>query len=158
MRPLTRSSTPRSNLELPTGFVIVRVSDALSRSFSSKLAALKLTPKQLHVLRYLDASGAISHSELADRISVDRANLVETLDVLEARRLIRRQVDPNDKRRRRISLVPAGTRKLPRNQKRPVGTSKATVARVAHRCSHGWASSERRKIGCPWGGQPPDES
>lgn len=43
---------------------------------------------------------------------MDAANLVEILDELEARALIRRQVDPQDRRRRRIALTAAGSRKL----------------------------------------------
>jgi len=54
----------------------------------------------------------ISQTELADGIGVDAANLVETLDGLEAAGLIRREIDTHDRRRRRISLTPAGLRKL----------------------------------------------
>jgi DNA-binding MarR family transcriptional regulator len=39
---------------------------------------------------------------------VDAANLIETLDELEAGGLIRREPDPDDRRRRRIDLTPAG--------------------------------------------------
>jgi DNA-binding MarR family transcriptional regulator len=60
----------------------------------------------------VNAAGAISQTELADGINVDAANLVETLDELEADGLIRREIDANDRRRRRISLTPAGSRKL----------------------------------------------
>ena len=56
--------------------------------------------------------GVRSQSELADGTSVDPANLVETLDGLEAEGLVRRDVDSDDRRRRRISLTPAGRRKL----------------------------------------------
>jgi MarR family transcriptional regulator, lower aerobic nicotinate degradation pathway regulator len=102
----------RPQLEPTTGFLIVRVAEAIDRRFQARLRPLRLRPRQLHVLRYLDAAGAISQSELADGISVDPANLVETLDQLEAEGLIRRDVDSDDRRRRRISLTPAGRRKL----------------------------------------------
>ena len=108
-------SSPRSELpqlEPTTGFLIVRVAEAIDRRFSARLRPLQLKPRQLHVLRYLDAAGVMSQTELADGISVDAANLVETLDQLEADGLIRRETDANDRRRRRISLTPAGLRKL----------------------------------------------
>jgi DNA-binding MarR family transcriptional regulator len=92
--------------------LIVRVAEAIDRCFSARLRPLKLRPRQLHVLRYLDAAGTISQTELAEGINVDAANLVETLDELEAAGLTRRAVDPNDRRRRRISLTSAGLRKL----------------------------------------------
>jgi MarR family transcriptional regulator for hemolysin len=102
----------RPQLDPTTGFLIVRVGEAIDRRFSARLKPLRLKPRQLHVLRYLDAAGQISQTELADGISVDAANLVETLDALEADGLIRREIDAHDRRRRRIALTPAGLRKL----------------------------------------------
>src|SRR3954454_21985290 len=108
--PSPRSERPQ--LEPTTGFLIVRVAEAIDRRFSARLRPLNLKPRRLHALRYLDAAGPISQTELADGINVDAANLVETLDELEAGGLIRREIDANDRRRRRISPTPAGSRKL----------------------------------------------
>lgn len=68
--------------------------------------------RRLHVLRHLNAAGALSQSELAEGINVDAANLIEMLDELEGEGRIRREIDPHDPRRRRIILTPAGSRKL----------------------------------------------
>ena len=109
---MPRRRSERPQLEPTTGFLIVRIAETIDRRFSARLRPLQLKPRQLHVLRYLDAAGVMSQTELADGISVDAANLVETLDQLEADGLIRRETDANDRRRRRISLTPAGLRKL----------------------------------------------
>jgi len=109
---MSRPERARPQLEPATGFLIVRVAEAIDRRFAARLKPLKLRPRQLHVLRYLEAAGAISQTELADGIGVDAANLVETLDELEAAGLIRREIDTHDRRRRRISLTLAGLRKL----------------------------------------------
>ena len=105
-------SRVRPQLEPTTGFLIVRVAEAIDRRFQARLRPLRLRPRQLHVLRYVDAAGGTSQGDLADGISVDPGNLVETLDQLEAEGLIRREVDSRDRRRRSISLTPAGRRKL----------------------------------------------
>lgn len=107
-------SRPRSRpqLEPTTGYLIVQVAAAIDRRFASRLEPLQLKPRELHVLRYLDAAGPISQTDLADGIGVDPANLVETIDQLGAAGLIRREVDIDDRRRRRITLTPAGERKL----------------------------------------------
>lgn len=107
-------SRPRAtpHLEPTTGYLIVRVAEAIDRRFSSRLKPLQLRPRQLHLLRYLDAAAPISQSDLAAGVGVDPANLVETVDQLEAAGLIRREVDIDDRRRRRISMTPAGARKL----------------------------------------------
>lgn len=102
----------RPQLEPTTGFLIVRVAEAIDRRFSARLKPLKLKPRQLHALRYLSAAGPISQTDLATGISVDAGNLIETLDKLEVAGLIRREVDTHDRRRRRITLTPAGSRKL----------------------------------------------
>jgi DNA-binding MarR family transcriptional regulator len=109
---MSRPQDARPRLEPTTGFLIVRLAEAIDRRFSARLRPLSLRPRQLHVLRYLDAAGAISQTELADGISVDAANLIETLDELEADGLILREIDAHDRRRRRISLTRAGSRKL----------------------------------------------
>lgn len=110
--PIMARPRARPHLEPTTGFLIVRVAEAIDRRFQARLRPLRLRPRHLHVLRYLDAAGAISQTELAEGISVDPANLVETIDQLEVDGLIRREVDSDDRRRRRISLTPAGRRKL----------------------------------------------
>jgi DNA-binding MarR family transcriptional regulator len=92
--------------------LIVRVAESLDRRFAARLKPLNLKPRQLHVLRYLETAGAISQSELARGINIDAANLVELLDQLETRTLIRRKIDPADRRRRRVELTAAGSRKL----------------------------------------------
>jgi DNA-binding MarR family transcriptional regulator len=109
---MSRRRTTPPYLEPPTGFLIVRVAESLDRRFAARLKPLNLKPRQLHVLRYLDASGALSQAELAEGINIDAANLVELLDQLETRTLIRRQIDTEDRRRRRIELTAAGSRKL----------------------------------------------
>jgi MarR family transcriptional regulator, transcriptional regulator for hemolysin len=109
---MPRPQRAQPQLEPTTGFLLVRVAEAIDRRFSVRLRPLQLKPRQLHVLRYLNAAGTISQTELADGISVDAANLIESLDQLEADGLIRREIDANDRRRRRITLTPAGLRKL----------------------------------------------
>src|SRR3954454_13764496 len=109
---MPRPRNTRPHLEPTTGFLIVRVAEAIDRRFSARLRPLQLKPRQLHILRYLNAAGSISQTELADGISVDAANLIERLDELEAEGLIQREVDSRDRRRRRISLTRAGARKL----------------------------------------------
>jgi DNA-binding MarR family transcriptional regulator len=54
----------------------------------------------------------MSQQELATGIGVDSGNLIDTLDELQRDQLIRRDVDPADRRRRHLQLTPSGTRRL----------------------------------------------
>jgi DNA-binding MarR family transcriptional regulator len=109
-RPPTRSSGP--DLETPLGYLIVRVAERIDRAFTARLAAIDLTGRELHVLRYLRAAGPMSHGELSAAIAVDPANLIETIDRLEQAALIHRRIDRRDRRRREIKLTARGTRRL----------------------------------------------
>jgi DNA-binding MarR family transcriptional regulator len=99
-------------LEPTTGFLLVRIAEAIDRRFVALLAPLGIRPRHLHVLRYLNAHGAMSQQALADGIGVDSGNLIDTLDELQTHGLIRREIDPTDRRRRRLQLTPSGVRRL----------------------------------------------
>ena len=99
-------------LEPATGFLLVRVAEAINRRFVALLAPLGIRPKHLHVLRYLDTHGSMSQQALADGIAVDPGNLIATLDELQAAGLISREVDRTDRRRRRLQITAGGTRTL----------------------------------------------
>lgn len=113
MPPPSRSRT--RTLDPPTtGFLLVRIAEAIDRRFVARLAPLGIRPRHLHVLRYLDAHGPISQQALANGIHVDSGNLIDTLDELQTLGLIQREIDPTDRRRRRLQLTPTGARTLRR--------------------------------------------
>lgn len=99
-------------LEPPTGFLLVRVAEAIDRRFTERLRAAGLKPRELHTLRYLSGTDPLSHGELAAGIEVDAANLIDTIDQLESDGLIRRQTDPQDRRRRLLALTHRGSQRL----------------------------------------------
>jgi DNA-binding MarR family transcriptional regulator len=105
-----RQARPR--LEPTTGYLLVRIAEAIDRKFVEHLAPLGMRPRHLHVLRQLHAYGSMSQQALADMIRVDPGNLIATLDELQAEALIRREVDPADRRRRVLQVTPRGLRML----------------------------------------------
>src|SRR3954449_8255459 len=102
----------RKALEPTTGFLLVRIAEAIDRRFVELLDGVGIRPRHLHVLRYLDANGPMSQQELATGIGVDSGNLVDTLDELQRDGLIRRDIDRADRRRRQLQLTPSGRRRL----------------------------------------------
>ena len=103
---------PADALEPTTGFLLVRIAEAIDHRFVELLSELGLRPRHLHVLRHLDARGPMSQQELATGIGVDSGNLVDALDALEHDGLIRRDVDRADRRRRQLQLTASGKRRL----------------------------------------------
>jgi DNA-binding MarR family transcriptional regulator len=105
-------SRPADALEPTTGFLLVRIAEAIDHRFVVLLSELGLRPRHLHVLRHLHARGPMSQQELAIGIGVDSGNLIDALDALQHDGLIRRDVDRADRRRRQLQLTPSGRRRL----------------------------------------------
>jgi DNA-binding MarR family transcriptional regulator len=78
------------------------------RDRSSGLFSLNLTIQQLRVLMLLFAEGGTSAHKLAEAIGVSLATLTGIVDRLEARELVHRSLDPQDRRVRRIDLTTEG--------------------------------------------------
>lgn len=100
---------PASDLRRRFGFLFVSLARRWRRAIDHELAAVGLTDATWTPLIHLSEGGdGISQTELAMRVGLDASSLVRLLDLLEARGLVERQVDPTDRRARRIVLTPAG--------------------------------------------------
>ena len=64
-------------------------------------------PEQL-VIMYLGARGASNQTAIADRLEIDKGSITKTTSKLEAKGLIIRKANPNNRRENRIELSPAG--------------------------------------------------
>jgi DNA-binding MarR family transcriptional regulator len=96
------------------GFLLVRLGEAVDRRFVAAIDRLQLRARELRALVLIDRHPGVSQRELARLMSADPGNLVELLDRLEARVLIKRRVGSTDRRRRSLELTPAGARLLAR--------------------------------------------
>jgi DNA-binding MarR family transcriptional regulator len=60
------------------------------------------------ILTALSDFGPLAQHELADRLNLNRSHLVGYLDHVEQRGLVRRDRDPQDRRRQRVALTRSG--------------------------------------------------
>lgn len=67
-----------------------------------------------HVLQATSRGDAPTQAALAERLLIDRSGMTYLLDDLEAADLVRRQVDPHDRRVRRVCVTDNGLRVLAR--------------------------------------------
>ncbi|HKJ35483.1 MAG TPA: MarR family transcriptional regulator [Solirubrobacterales bacterium] len=96
------------------GLLLSRLARAANRELAAELDALGLRSQQFGVLHLLSEAGSLSSTELADALRVHASNLVRLLDELEDAGLIRREPDPEDRRRHRVVLSRRGSGMLAR--------------------------------------------
>ncbi|MCS7034557.1 MAG: MarR family transcriptional regulator, partial [Phycisphaerae bacterium] len=101
--------------------MIQRTADVLMRDLEELLKPYRLSPTQYHVLRILRSArpeGLACH-EITARMSTHDPDMTRLLDRLEARRLLARQRQRDDRRVIRVHITPEGLALL-RNLDEPV--------------------------------------
>jgi MarR family transcriptional regulator, lower aerobic nicotinate degradation pathway regulator len=95
-----------------TGFLLsILGQDAMQRSRDA-LARHGLKPRQLRILDLLADHGATGQRELGNLMAIDHSILVGMLNPLETDKLVKRERDPEDRRRHVVSITAAGKRRL----------------------------------------------
>jgi DNA-binding MarR family transcriptional regulator len=91
-----------------------RMLGSVIASVSPSVAELGLETKELFVLAEIDEHP--HPAELAERLSMPKPSITVYVKHLEAAGFVRREIDPADLRRHRLSLTPAGRKLLVRGQ------------------------------------------
>jgi MarR family transcriptional regulator, lower aerobic nicotinate degradation pathway regulator len=99
---------PLRQLAADPAFLLSRVGAAVRAGFKDVLAGWGIRPLQYLILLVLDARGGASQQELCLAAGIDSGNMVELVDSLEALRYARRDRDPRDRRRYRVTITPSG--------------------------------------------------
>src|SRR5262245_3953979 len=99
---------PSRELLLSTPFLLKRLGMAVKESAMAAFDATGFTPQHHAVLSLLDEGTRETQATIADALGYDRGHLVGLLDDLEAKGLVARRRDPEDRRRHVVSLTPAG--------------------------------------------------
>ena len=71
-----------------------------------------ITLKQFYVLRQLKNEGVLNPSEIAEMLFCDRPTATVVIKNMERQRWVKRELDPNDSRRLRVTLEPTGQTKM----------------------------------------------
>jgi DNA-binding MarR family transcriptional regulator len=120
MMAVMPDTRPQALLALPT-YLAGHAARIGHRVLGDAMAGHDLRLPHFAVLTALAELGPLAQHELADRLVLNRSHLVGYLDEVEARDLVRRERDPEDRRRQRVALTTAGKslqRKLMREAQR----------------------------------------
>lgn len=75
---------------------------------SDPFGEFEVTLPQLRMLYQVEIAGVVSAQQLADRLRVTAPTVTNTIDRLVRRNLVSRVEDPEDRRRKRITLTQKG--------------------------------------------------
>jgi DNA-binding MarR family transcriptional regulator len=93
-------------------YLLGRLGREARRRFTQILSAWNLNASHYGVLLLLEEIGQASQQHLAQTLSIDRANMVALLDLLQQRGLIERATDPLDRRRHLVKLTEVGRQEM----------------------------------------------
>ena len=122
------------------GFVIVDLGRLYRQAFEKAVidAGMELTPGEIRALAYVGRYSGSRQAVLAERMGVEPMTLSAYLDRLEARGLISRSVDPNDRRAKVIAPTSSAERVF--EEARPVALA------VYERTVSGLSEDERKTV------------
>jgi len=89
-------------------FLLAKASQAANRFWKRRLAPLELTVAQALVLAFLQEEDNIRAALLGQRLLLDSATITGVLARLEARGLVERRKDTEDRRSIGVCLTPSG--------------------------------------------------
>ncbi|MDO8456716.1 MAG: MarR family transcriptional regulator [Burkholderiaceae bacterium] len=96
------------NYQMAPGYLIRRAHQVSVALFAAGMADFDLTPVQFVTLNALMDEPGEDQITLASKVAFDAATLGAVIGRLENKGLLRRDADPQDKRRKLLSLTPAG--------------------------------------------------
>lgn len=94
------------------GYILKKSAFRFKHKQEEALKSYGLIPPHMAILKILMITPTINQITLGDELGVDKATMVKLLDKLEKKKLVRRVVDPNDRRGKLIEISASGQKKL----------------------------------------------
>ncbi len=95
----------KEDLSRNFGFLISDVARLMRKNFDSRVKEIGLTRSQWWLLNHLFRADGITQAELAETLEIERSSTGKLLDSLELKGWIKRVVDKNDRRSKRVFLT-----------------------------------------------------
>lgn len=98
------------------GYHLKRAFNVFQHDLNDALKPFDLRMVTFSALALIDENSGLSQSQLADKLDIERPNLVTIVDALEERGLIRRERVPGDRRIHALEITDEGRRLFERAQ------------------------------------------
>src|SRR3989344_6960775 len=122
--------SPSSNGQLPSDlmgryeFLMNRPAQRIRELTEKSLEPLKIAPKQYGILAALLCEGPSTQRAIGEMLKIDRSTMVVLTDDLERKKLVLREVHPEDRRYYLLHLTASGKGLFRKAQRRGVKSEK----------------------------------
>ncbi len=99
-------------LDRRIGYLLRRAQIAVFRDFFSAFEAHDIRPGQYSILTVIECNPGLKQGEVSAALGIKRANFVAMIDLLETRKLVRRDPAPGDRRSYALMLTAKGARMM----------------------------------------------
>lgn len=103
-----------SDLESHLGYLLRRISNAVSDEFARSLQSRRTSVAEWVLLRHLWDLGQATPGEMAEALTMTRGAISKIVDKLQSKNWIRSRIKPEDNRAQLLSLTGAGRRVVPK--------------------------------------------
>lgn len=90
------------------GYCLSKAAARLRLKIHDAIASQNLLIPQAGILSILESSGPLPQHKLGDGLDIDPASMVKLIDCLEKNKLVKRSVDQNDRRAKKVEITPKG--------------------------------------------------
>jgi DNA-binding MarR family transcriptional regulator len=108
LRPPDRGASPR------LGYLLKHAYLRYAQLTSAELEPLGISPREWAALNCLDDQHGLSQREVGELLGVDRTTMVALVDELQAKGLVTRQPQPDDRRKNIVKLTRKGRNAMQR--------------------------------------------
>jgi len=108
----SRAPLDQGGLDQLIGYHLRLAQISVFRDFAEATRAYDMSPGWVGLLVLIRQNPGLTQSALAQAIGIDRSTLVNSLDRLEGRQLVRRQASPTDRRANVLQLTAGGEQLL----------------------------------------------
>ena len=105
---MTASDAPRSTTSTRLAYLLKHAQRSMSELHAEALEPLGIHERDLGVMLAIDRFAPSSQQQIAERMGVDRTTMVAIIDALEAKAIVERRPDRDDRRRNVIALTTTG--------------------------------------------------
>jgi len=97
-------------LDQRLGYLLRRAQIAVFKDFFTAFEAHDIRPGQYSILTVIECNPGLKQGEVSAALGIKRANFVAMIDLLERRKLVRRDPTPGDRRSYALMLTAKGSR------------------------------------------------